>query len=377
VRQGRRIDRSLWPDRGPYRQFLAFLDRVHEENGIKSLRSIADGMSVNSPTRIGGMLRGVNGTLPADVIQLEELIRALGGGSDEISRGRVLYQKAVQARSEADRIKPSPSTLTSLGVAPAPRQLPNRIAGFVGRNAELGVLNELAGQAGSSAATVVISAVDGTAGIGKTALALYWAHEAADNFPDGQLYLDLRGFDAGGLTLTSADAVRGLLDAFEITTDRIPVGEEAQASLLRSILAGASDADCSGQRARLPASPTTPARKPRMHGGGHQPQSAGNPNSGRRSVPAHIGPAERGRVQAVDRAQGREEQSSSGTGGDSRDHQPLCEVAAGAQHRCYSRCNAPWLPPCVGSCRAPLRLALREFHMIIVAWLLANWPVLI
>jgi len=53
---------------------------VHEENGVKSLREIASEMTVSSPTRVGHMLRGVNGTLPADTRQLEELIRALGRG---------------------------------------------------------------------------------------------------------------------------------------------------------------------------------------------------------------------------------------------------------------------------------------------------------
>ena len=98
--QGHPVDRSLWPARGAYRQLVAFLDRVHAQNGTKSLRVIASRMSISSPTRISAMLRGVNGTLPADLPQLEELIRALGGGDDEVFRGRMLYQKALQARHE-------------------------------------------------------------------------------------------------------------------------------------------------------------------------------------------------------------------------------------------------------------------------------------
>lgn len=98
--QGRRIDRSRWPDGGPYRQLLAFLDRVHEDNGVKSLRVIASRMTVSSPTRVGHMLRGVNGTLPADMRQLEELVRALGGGDDDVSRGKILYDRTLRARLE-------------------------------------------------------------------------------------------------------------------------------------------------------------------------------------------------------------------------------------------------------------------------------------
>jgi tetratricopeptide (TPR) repeat protein len=235
VGQGRRIDRSLWPDQGPYRQFLVFLDRVHAENGVKSLRAIASRMSVDSPTRISALLRGVSGTLPADVGQLEELVRGLGGGDDEVSRSKVLYQRAVQARSEGDRNKVRRLNRTGF-TASVPMQLPGRIPGFVGRRAELQILDDLAEQARDSTSTVVISAVDGTAGIGKTALARHWAQQAAAHFPDGQLYIDLRGFDVGGLAMTSAEAVRAFLEAFEVPSDRIPVGEAAQGGLLRSIL---------------------------------------------------------------------------------------------------------------------------------------------
>jgi hypothetical protein len=123
--------------------------------------------------------------------------------------------------------------------APAvPRQLPATVAGFAGRVAELAALTSLLEQSTSTGGTVVISAVDGTAGIGKTALAVYWAHQVADRFPDGQLYVNLRGFDPAGPPVTPAEAVRGFLDAFEVPPERIPVGLDAQASLYRSILAG-------------------------------------------------------------------------------------------------------------------------------------------
>ncbi|MET8159275.1 tetratricopeptide repeat protein [Sphaerisporangium sp. NPDC005289] len=126
------------------------------------------------------------------------------------------------------------------GTRPAltvPRQLPTAVAGFAGRTGELAALTSLL-ESTSTAATVVISAVDGTAGIGKTALAVCWAHGVADRFPDGQLYVNLRGFDPAGPPMSPADAVRGFLDAFEVPSERIPVGLDAQASLYRSILAG-------------------------------------------------------------------------------------------------------------------------------------------
>jgi tetratricopeptide (TPR) repeat protein len=85
---------------------------------------------------------------------------------------------------------------------------------------------------------VVISAISGTAGIGKTTLAVHWAYQVADRFPDGQLYVNLRGFDPSGSPMGPAEAVRGFLDAFEVPAERIPLSVEAQAALFRSLLAG-------------------------------------------------------------------------------------------------------------------------------------------
>jgi hypothetical protein len=85
---------------------------------------------------------------------------------------------------------------------------------------------------------VVISAVSGTAGVGKTALAVYWAHQVADRFPDGQLYVNLRGFDPSGSVMHPAEAVRRFLDALNVPPERIPVDLDAQAVLYRSQLAG-------------------------------------------------------------------------------------------------------------------------------------------
>jgi len=121
---------------------------------------------------------------------------------------------------------------------PVPRQLPAPVRHFTGRTAELAVLDALLTEATVAGAPVVISAIAGTAGIGKTTLAVHWAHRVADRFPDGQLYVNLRGFDPGGSPMTPAEAVRGFLDALAVPSERLPVELDAQAALYRSRLAG-------------------------------------------------------------------------------------------------------------------------------------------
>jgi transcriptional regulator with XRE-family HTH domain/tetratricopeptide (TPR) repeat protein len=148
-----------------------------------------------------------------------------------------------------------------------PRQLPTRVPHFAGRAGELALLDGVLDEAASSSATgatgVVISAIGGTAGVGKTALALHWAHRVAHHFKDGQLYANLRGFDtvdAG--PADPADVLRGFLDALGVYPERLPADAEGLAALYRSVLAGRrmlvlldNAADVAQVRPLLPASP--------------------------------------------------------------------------------------------------------------------------
>jgi tetratricopeptide (TPR) repeat protein/transcriptional regulator with XRE-family HTH domain len=119
-----------------------------------------------------------------------------------------------------------------------PRQLPAAVADFTGRGAELAALTRILDDATADVpGTVVISAIGGTAGVGKTALALRWAHQVAGRFGDGQLYVNLRGFDPSGTRVVPAAAIRGFLDALGVPPARIPASSEAQAGLFRSLLA--------------------------------------------------------------------------------------------------------------------------------------------
>lgn len=120
-----------------------------------------------------------------------------------------------------------------------PRQLPSPVRDFVGRKAALAALAALIGPDLETApATVVVLAIGGTAGVGKTTLAVHWAHHVADRFPDGQLYVNLRGFDPAGAPVAPAQAIQDFLEALGVPPDRIPGSIEAQAGLYRSVLAG-------------------------------------------------------------------------------------------------------------------------------------------
>jgi tetratricopeptide (TPR) repeat protein len=119
-----------------------------------------------------------------------------------------------------------------------PRQLPAPVGGFTGRRTELAALTGLlASRPGARPPAVVISAIGGTAGVGKTALAVQWAHQVGGRFPDGQLYVNLRGYDPGE-SVAAADALVSFLRALGVPGQQIPDAMEDRARLYRSRLAG-------------------------------------------------------------------------------------------------------------------------------------------
>ncbi len=119
-----------------------------------------------------------------------------------------------------------------------PRQLPAAPRLFGGRVRELTQLTDSLDTHRGPGGTVVISAIGGMGGIGKTWLALHWAHLHLDRFPDGQLYVNLRGFGSSGTPLPLGAALRAILDAFAVDPATIPIDLDAQAALYRSLVAG-------------------------------------------------------------------------------------------------------------------------------------------
>jgi DNA-binding SARP family transcriptional activator len=217
--------------------------------------------------RVREILAAELGVDPSAQLQdlYQRLLQADGHGTaGERPPGTSAIQSAGET-SSAVGSSPEPAVLPtprSAEWAPlAPRQLPAGVAGFAGRAVPLKLLSELADETVAGAGTVAISAISGMAGVGKTTLAVHWAHLEAAKFPDGQLYADLRGFSPSGVPASPGEVISGFLDALG-APERIPADFEAQAALYRTVLSGrrvmivldnARDAD--QVRSLLPGSP--------------------------------------------------------------------------------------------------------------------------
>ena len=123
-----------------------------------------------------------------------------------------------------------------------PRQLPGAVRHFTGRADELRALTALIEGGGieggdKTPGAAVITALSGMGGVGKTALAVHWAHQAGSAFPDGQLYVDLRGFSPDAVPVAPAEAVGGFLVALGVPSSQIPVAAEVRYALYRSLIA--------------------------------------------------------------------------------------------------------------------------------------------
>lgn len=138
------------------------------------------------------------------------------------------------AHAEVLRLDEEASTADTAAPLVAPAQLPATGTSVVGRDDELALLD---GALPEPTERPVVCVVSGAAGVGKTTLAARWAHRTASAFPDGQLWVDLRGFDAQGRPLTPGQVLERFLTAFGVAADDLPVDPDAAADLYRSLIA--------------------------------------------------------------------------------------------------------------------------------------------
>jgi DNA-binding SARP family transcriptional activator/Tfp pilus assembly protein PilF len=170
-------------------------------------------------------------------VLIEELGTEPGPELRQLHQQILAADPALDLAASANGGRTTPDTAAGQPVvAIVPRQLPAAVSHFTGRAAELDALTGMLDDA-SAARAVVISALAGTAGVGKTALAVQWAHQAAHRFPDGQLYVNLRGYDPAE-PAAAEDALAGFLRTLGVPGTDIPDGAEDRARLYRSRLAG-------------------------------------------------------------------------------------------------------------------------------------------
>jgi DNA-binding SARP family transcriptional activator/tetratricopeptide (TPR) repeat protein len=127
---------------------------------------------------------------------------------------------------------------TSVGLdSPVPAQLPPASAYFTGRAAQFKQLDAMLDRLADGDPVLVVSAIAGSAGVGKTELAVHWGHRVRDRFPDGQLYVNLRGY-AAAAPLRPIEALAGLLASLGVPARDVPVDQEQAVAMYRSLLAG-------------------------------------------------------------------------------------------------------------------------------------------
>ncbi|MCP2324015.1 DNA-binding SARP family transcriptional activator/Arc/MetJ-type ribon-helix-helix transcriptional regulator [Hamadaea flava] len=149
-------------------------------------------------------------------------------GLDPHPRLQALYQDILHHNPELAKADPRPGE-SGPGVEPA--QLPADVAAFAGRLRELDQLGELCKPSAPSACVIT-----GMSGVGKTALAVHWAHQVKEQFPDGQLYIDLRGY-AAEPPRTPLDALTQFLRALGVPSTQVPMDTDEAAALFRTMLA--------------------------------------------------------------------------------------------------------------------------------------------
>ena len=230
----------------PERGFADLLRQLRAEARLTQ-EELAEAAGL-SPRTLSDLERGIARTAHKDTALL------LAGALKLAEPAFELFIAAARGRAPAAEVLAARRAVTAGGAMPpkaggrpggiVPRQLPGGVGFFAGREAELKQLDTLLDQADGGAepdgpgGAVVISAVAGMAGVGKTALAVHWARRVAGRFPDGQLYVNLRGYDTEGAAVTAEEVTGWFLVALGVPAAQLPADAQARCGLYRSVLAG-------------------------------------------------------------------------------------------------------------------------------------------
>jgi DNA-binding SARP family transcriptional activator/tetratricopeptide (TPR) repeat protein/DNA-binding XRE family transcriptional regulator len=284
-----RFEEALRCWRGPVLAAAAARLRQHPDAVAAARRRVTTAMSyadvafeIGRPGQVTAMLRTLVEQEPLHEGLHARLMLALAGSGEQAAALRLYTDLRERLRDELGtepdgelrathlrvlrgQIPAVGSTTVAGGIRIArrvrrPAQLPADPVAFVGRRDQLRRLDALLASRATGHPNVAV--ISGTAGVGKSALAVHWAHLVTDRFTDGQLHVNLRGFDPSASPMAAGDAVRLFLDALEVPPQRVPADLDAQLGLYRSLIAGrrillvldnARDAD--QVRPLLPGSP--------------------------------------------------------------------------------------------------------------------------
>jgi hypothetical protein len=234
-----RFSKARWPSDGPVRALLEYLDELHREAGQPSMRDIGKALAV-APATLHAHLTGVKligkGTL-------ELLVQYLDGDTTKAER---LRRKATVAWNDRPAPGEPEQTITIDGREasrqnhPAPRQLEPPPEPFVNRDEERTALHRLLGAPGRTSRRTVI-VLSGPGGVGKTGLALRWAHEVRKHYPDGQILRNLSGYGPGpgDVPADPSDVLADWLSLlWDLKRSELPTSREGRRELFNAKMVG-------------------------------------------------------------------------------------------------------------------------------------------
>lgn len=210
---------------------------VTEGGGSGTDRGIGAGSGSPAPGRVDGPSPGRVGSHPPHIA--EDVPGGPESAPDAVSAAEI---HGTDRTGGSDRTGGADSPAAVGDARVRPSQLPADLALFTGRRYEIDCATALlhaheASAAASASSAAPVAVVDGMAGAGKTTLAVHFAHRIADRYPDGSLYVNLRGYDPGGSRTDPGVAVEAFLVALGVAPHEIPEGLDARAALYRGVLA--------------------------------------------------------------------------------------------------------------------------------------------